>query len=95
MNRVVIRCANVPFRMQRQQVELESEYYITLSMNRDLKYSNGPVATRKFKCFVRTCGKECGFIRHDLVVKTNEDSEPCTVCFPGVATHCDCIFTAR
>jgi hypothetical protein len=32
-------------RMQRQVVELECRY-ITLSMNRDLKYSNGSVATR-------------------------------------------------
>jgi len=59
-NRVVTRRANVLYRMQRQKVESESEYYKTLSMNRDLKYSNGPVATRKFLCFVRTCEKNGG-----------------------------------
>ena len=79
MNRVVTRCVNVRFRMQRQAVELESGCYITLSMNTDLKYSNGSVATRKFQCFVCTCGKAYGFIKHDLVVLINEDSEPCTV----------------
>jgi hypothetical protein len=42
--------------VQRQVVELESGYRTCL-MNRDLKYSNGSVATRKFQSLVHTCGE--------------------------------------
>jgi hypothetical protein len=50
----VTTCVNPQFRVQRQAVELECRY-ITLSMNRDLNYSNGSVATRKLQPVVRTC----------------------------------------
>jgi hypothetical protein len=39
-------------------VELDIGYYVTQSMNTDLKYSNGPVAPVSSSVFVRTCGKE-------------------------------------
>jgi hypothetical protein len=48
-----LTCAKVQFRVQRLVVELESRY-VTLSMNRDLKFSNGLVATRKFQFLVHT-----------------------------------------
>ena len=51
-----VTCADVQFRVQRQAVQLES-MYITLSVSRDLKSSNGSVATRKFQSVVRTCGE--------------------------------------
>jgi hypothetical protein len=50
------KCTVKEFRVHRQVVELESRYR-TLSMNRDLKYSNGSVATRKFQSLVSTCGE--------------------------------------
>jgi len=40
-------------RVQRQAVELECRC-ITLSRNRDLKYNNGSVATRKLQSVART-----------------------------------------
>jgi hypothetical protein len=54
-----ITCANVQFRVQKQVVRLESRY-ITLSMNRELQYSNGSFATRKFQSVVHTCGESLG-----------------------------------
>jgi hypothetical protein len=45
---------NVQFRMQRQVVKLEDKY-ITLSMNRVLKYSNGSDVPMKFQSTVHTC----------------------------------------
>jgi hypothetical protein len=50
----VTTCVNPEFRVQRQAAELECRY-TTLSINRDLKYSNGSVATRKLQSVVRTC----------------------------------------
>jgi hypothetical protein len=49
-----ITCANVQFRVQRQEVELESRY-ISWSTNRYLKFGNGSAATRKFKYTGHTC----------------------------------------
>ena len=48
-----LTCANVLFTVQRQVVEMESRY-VTLSMNRELKFSNGLAATRKFQFLVHT-----------------------------------------
>jgi hypothetical protein len=42
--------------VQRQVVDLERRYR-NRSMNRDLKYSNGSVATRKFQSLVHSCGE--------------------------------------
>jgi len=50
------KCTVKELRVHRQVVELESRYR-TRSMNRDLKYSNGSVATRKFQSLVSTCGE--------------------------------------
>jgi hypothetical protein len=47
-------CAKVQFTVQWQVVEFESRYK-TLSINRDLTYSNASVATRQFQCIVHTC----------------------------------------
>jgi hypothetical protein len=49
----LIKILFMALRVQRQAVELDCRY-ITLSMNRDLKYSNGSVATRKLQSVVRT-----------------------------------------
>jgi hypothetical protein len=49
-----IICRNVKYSVQKPVVELESRY-IALSMNRDLKYSNGLYATREFQRNFRTC----------------------------------------
>ena len=45
--------ANVQFRVWKQVLELERRY-VTLSMNTDLKFSNGLVTTRKFQFLVHT-----------------------------------------
>jgi hypothetical protein len=41
--------------VQREVVELER--FITLPMDKDSKYSNGLVATRKFQFVFHTCGE--------------------------------------
>jgi transposase-like protein len=46
------KCTFKEFRVHNQVVELESRYR-TRSMNRDLKYSNGSVAARKFQSLVK------------------------------------------
>ena len=45
--------ANVQFGVYRQVVELEIRY-VTLSINRDLEFRNGLLATRKFQFLVHT-----------------------------------------
>jgi hypothetical protein len=55
-NCAIITCANVHFRVQKQVVEFENNSLTSL-MSRDLKYSNGSVATRKFQSVVHTCGE--------------------------------------
>jgi len=49
----LIKILFMALRVQRQAVGLECRY-ITLSMNKDLQYSNGSVAIRKLQSTVRT-----------------------------------------
>ena len=51
----IITCANEEFKVQREVVELER--FITQPMDKDSKYSNGLVATRKFQFVFHTCGE--------------------------------------
>jgi len=55
LNCRAVICADVHFRVQWQVGQLESTY-MSLPMNRDLKYCKKSVATKKYQSLVHTCG---------------------------------------
>jgi hypothetical protein len=70
-------CVNELVRVQRQEVELESRH-VTLKMDKDLQYSNGLVATGKFRCIVHISEKGWRQIGQMAVLLINEHFGSCT-----------------
>jgi hypothetical protein len=58
--------------VQKQVVQQEN-MYTTLSMNRDLKCSNGSVATRKLQFVVHNCGERKEDEWAKVVLLMNDD----------------------